>query len=200
VISALADLRATDAFGDIVAVLDTTGGWENQLVVMALVRMGPELAPLIGAELARGGGPAKLRALLGLTGRLGAASNALLVRELAHHPDVEVRIAAVRTLGALPADQESIATCLAALSDAEWAVRALAARSLGRLGDTRAVPLLEADMGDPAYWVRHHVAEALGALDEAGDAALRRGLANANPFVRDMAAQVLFMRARGAAA
>jgi HEAT repeat protein len=50
-------------------------------------------------------------------------------------------------------------------------------------------------MGDPAYWVRYHVAEAMGALGESGAAALRRGLDDANPFVRDMAAQALFMRA-----
>jgi hypothetical protein len=50
-------------------------------------------------------------------------------------------------------------------------------------------------MGDPAYWVRHHVAEAMASLGEAGDVALRDALRDANPFVRDMAAQVLFMGA-----
>jgi HEAT repeat protein len=50
-------------------------------------------------------------------------------------------------------------------------------------------------MGDPAYWVRHHVAEAMGSLDAPGAEALRRALDDANPFVRDMAAQMLFMRA-----
>jgi HEAT repeat protein len=49
-------------------------------------------------------------------------------------------------------------------------------------------------MGDPAYWVRQHVAEAMAALGEPGAAALRRGLKDENPFVRDMAAQTLFMR------
>jgi len=81
------------------------------------------------------------------------------------------------------------------MDDAEWPVRALAAWSLGRVGDERALPRLARAMGDPAYWVRHHVAEAMAALGQPGAAALRRGLEDANPFVRDMAAQALFMRA-----
>jgi hypothetical protein len=50
-------------------------------------------------------------------------------------------------------------------------------------------------MGDPAYWVRHHVAEAMAALGEPGTAALREAQHDANPFVRDMATQALFMSA-----
>jgi hypothetical protein len=50
-------------------------------------------------------------------------------------------------------------------------------------------------MGDPAYWVRHHVAEAMASLGEPGAEALRRARHDANPFVRDMAAQALFMHA-----
>jgi HEAT repeat protein len=81
------------------------------------------------------------------------------------------------------------------MDDAEWPVRAIAAASLGRLRDERALPRLARAMGDPAYWVRHHVAEAMASLGEAGAVALRRALDDANPFVRDMAAQTLFMRA-----
>jgi hypothetical protein len=39
------------------------------------------------------------------------------------------------------------------------------------------------------------VAEAMASLGEPGAAALRRALDDANPFVRDMATQTLFMRA-----
>jgi len=38
------------------------------------------------------------------------------------------------------------------------------------------------------------IAEAMAALGEPGAEALRQGLHDANPFVRDMAAQTLFMR------
>lgn len=85
--------------------------------------------------------------------------------------------------------------CLAALDDPEWPARALAAGSLGRLGDPSAIPRLERAMGDTGYWVRHHAAEALAELGAEGEAALRRSLESENPFVRDMAAQALYLRA-----
>ena len=83
--------------------------------------------------------------------------------------------------------------CLTAMDDRAWPTRALAARSLGSLGDARAIPRLERAMGDPAYWVRHRAGGALARLSDAGRAALERALGDANPFVRDMATQVLFM-------
>ena len=97
-------------------------------------------------------------------------------------------------------EPESVATCLRALDDAEWPPRALAAASLGRLGDTVAVARLRQAMGDPAYWVRHHVAEALASLGEAGETALRGAADDSTPFVRDMAAQALYLRAARAEA
>ena len=81
------------------------------------------------------------------------------------------------------------------MDDPEWPVRALAAASVGRLGDPVAVPRLERAMGDPAYWVRHHVAGALLALGPAGLEALTRAREHSNPFVRDMAAQALWLGA-----
>jgi HEAT repeat protein len=86
------------------------------------------------------------------------------------------------------------------MDDPEWPVRALAAWAIGRVGDDRAIARLSLAMGDPAYWVRHHVAEAMGALGERGAAALRQGLTDQNPFVRDMAAQALYLRAAQEAA
>ncbi len=138
--------------------------------------------------------PAMTKALLQVTGQLGVAADPAAVRALATHPDLEIRIEAVRTLGTIAPDVESVTVCLAAMDDPEWPARALAAWSLGRLHDGRAIPRLERAIGDTAYWVRHHAAEAMAALGEAGEAALRRRLDDANPFVRDMAAQVLFMR------
>jgi len=85
--------------------------------------------------------------------------------------------------------------CLSALDDPAWPTRALAARSLGRLGDGSAIPSLEKAMGDTAYWVRHHAGEALAALGRAGHDALKRRLSDQNPFVRDMATQMLYITA-----
>lgn len=194
-IGALADLRATETLGAIAQAIEAAGDWGNLSTVMALLRMGPESITGVGALLAAARSPAMTKALLQVTGRLGVAADPAAVRSLAVHPDPEVRVEALRALGSLAPDDESVTTCLTGMDDPEWPARALAAWSLGRMGDDRAVPRLERAMGDGAYWVRHHVAEALAGLGAAGDAALRRALFDANPFVRDMAAQALYMQA-----
>jgi HEAT repeat protein len=193
-IAALADLQAVEQLDAIAEAIEATGEWGNLLVVMALVRMGPASVSRIGALLENSRSPAMTKALLQVTGRLGLTHDPPAVRALAMHPDPEIRIEAVRTLGSIAPAAESVTTCLAAMEDSEWPARALAAWSLGRLGDERAIPRLQRAMGDPAYWVRHHTAEAIAAMGEVGQAALRRCLDDANPFVRDMATQALFMR------
>jgi HEAT repeat protein len=195
-IRALGELRAVEAVPDMAETIEGLGEWSNLLLVMALIRMGPACAPAIGALLAAGTrSPAMLKGLLQVTSRIGAAAEPAVVRALAAHDDMEVRVEAVRVLGALGPDPRSADVCLAAMDDAEWPVRAIAASSLGRLRDERAVARLSRAMGDPAYWVRHHVAEAMASLGEPGAGALRRALQDANPFVRDMAAQALYMHA-----
>ena len=196
-IRALGELRAVEAVPDIADAIEAMGEWSNLLLVMALIRMGPACAPAIGALLCSPGArsPATVKGLLQVTSRIGVATDPEMIRALAPHDDMEVRVEAVRVLGAIAPDARSADVCLAAMDDTEWPVRAIAASSLGRLGDERALPRLERSMGDPAYWVRHHVAEAMASLGEPGAEALRRALHDANPFVRDMAAQALFMRA-----
>lgn len=196
-IRALGELRAVETVPDVAAAIEAAGEWSNLLLLMALVRMGPACAPAIGTLLATPGdhSAAMLKGLLMVTSRIGAAADMAMMRSLASHADPEVRVEAVRVLGAIAPDPVSVDICLAAMDDAEWPVRAIAASSLGRLRDERAIPRLARAMGDPAYWVRHHVAEALASLGEPGVESVRRGLTDANPFVRDMAAQVLFMRA-----
>lgn len=199
-VRALGELRAVEAMDAIADTIERMGEWTNLLLTMALVRMGPAAAPAIGRLLQGSRSPAMTKALLQVTGRLGVVADPTMVRGLAAHPDPEVRVEAVRVLGAAAPDAESAAVCLEAMDDPEWPVRALAAWAIGRVGDDRALARLRRAMGDPAYWVRHHVAEAMGALGERGAAALREGLTDQNPFVRDMAAQALYMRAaRGAA-
>ena len=175
-IGALADLGAVEAVVDIVRAIDATGDWGNLLTTMRLVRLGPGAIPAIGALLASASTPDMLKALLQVTGPLGGAADPDRVRRLALHRDPEVRVEALRTLGSIGPDADSVTICLAAMDDPEWPVRALAAASLGRLGEPGAVPRLERAMGDPAYWVRHHVAGALLALGPAGLEALTRAL------------------------
>jgi HEAT repeat protein len=199
-IGALADLGAVEALVDIARAIDTTNDWGNLLTTMRLVRLGPRAVPTIGALLASATSAETLKALLQVSGGLGAAADPGQVRLLALHRNPEVRVEALRTLGCIAPEAESVTVCLAAMDDQEWPVRALAAASLGRLGDPAAVPRLERAMGDPAYWVRHHVTGALLALGSAGAAALTRARKHQNPFVRDMAAQALWQGSRGRAA
>ena len=196
-IRALGDLRAVETVPDIADAIEGLKEWSNLLLVMALIRMGPAAAPAIGMLLAEPDqrSPSMLKGLLQVTSRIGVVTDPEVVRSLASHADPEVRVDAVRVLGAIMTDPRSGDVCLAAMDDAEWPVRAIAASSLGRLRDRRAVARLRGAMGDPAYWVRHHVAEAMASLGEPGEAALRDALRDANPFVRDMAAQTIFMRA-----
>ncbi|HEU5169003.1 MAG TPA: HEAT repeat domain-containing protein, partial [Gemmatimonadales bacterium] len=194
-LAALGDLEAVEALDRIVGALDAAGGWSDLLAIMALSRMGPASVPRVGALLEASTSPAMTKGLLQVTAQLGAAATPALVRALARHDDPEVRVEAVRALGQIPPDAESADVCLAALEDPAWPTRALAARSIGRLGDRRAIPRLERAMGDTAYWVRHHAGQALADLGEAGREALQRRLADPNPFVRDMATQMLFTSA-----
>lgn len=194
-IRALGELRAVEAIDAIADTIERSKEWNNLLLTMAIVRMGPAAVPTIGRLLQNSRSPAMTKALLQVTGRIGAVADPTRVRALATHPDPEVRVEAVRVLGAAAPDAESAAVCLDAMDDPEWPVRALAAWAIGRVGDERAIARLRRAMGDPAYWVRHHVAEAMGALGARGAAALREGLRDPNPFVRDMAAQAIYMRA-----
>jgi HEAT repeat protein len=196
-IRALGELGAVEAVPDVADAIEAMGEWDNLLLLMALVRMGPGCAPAIGTVLGAPGArsPATVKGLLQVTSRIGVAADPGAIRSLASHEDMEIRVEAVRVLGAIDPDPRSGDVCLAAMDDAEWPVRAIAAASLGRLRDERALPRLAQAMGDSAYWVRHHVAEAMASMGEPGAAALRSALHDANPFVRDMAAQALFMHA-----
>ena len=196
-IRARGELRAVEAVPEIADAIEAMAEWSNLLLVMALIRMGPACAPAIGALLraSNARSPATVKGLLQVTSRIGVATEPEVIRGLASHDDMEVRVEAVRVLGAIAPDRRSADVCLASMDDTEWPVRAIAASSLGRLRDERALARLARSMGDPAYWVRHHVAEAMASLNEPGAEALRRALQDANPFVRDMAAQALFMRA-----
>ncbi|HEX6670447.1 MAG TPA: HEAT repeat domain-containing protein [Gemmatimonadales bacterium] len=196
-IRALGELRAAETVPEIAAAIEGMADWSNLLLLMALIRIGPDAAPAIGALLGDPGArsPAMIKALLQVSSRLGVVADAATVRALASHADPEIRVESVRVLGAIAPDAESLRVCLAAMDDPEWPVRAIAASSLGRRGDARALPRLARAMGEPAYWVRHHVADAMASLGAAGAGALQAALLDDNPFVRDMAAQALFMRA-----
>ena len=103
-----------------VRAIDATGDWGNLLTRMRLVRLGPGAIPAIGALLASASSPEMLKALLQVSGRLGGVADPDRVRRLALHHDPEVRVEALRTLGAIAPDADSVTICLAAMDDREW--------------------------------------------------------------------------------
>ena len=103
-----------------------------------------------------------------LLGRTGAAGALPALRELAAHPDPDVRASAAEALGRTGGgDADDV--LLRMVQDDAWFVRLHACRSLGDLGTARAVEPLRAATGDPAWWVRRTAAEALRRI--AGNAA-----------------------------
>ncbi len=91
---------------------------------------------------------------------------------LAVAPEVVLRVAALRALGAMghPGAAGIIAT---ALSDEAWDVRAEAAVVAGKIGTTSLVPALAGLLDDPVWWVRFRAADALARLGREGIETLR---------------------------
>ncbi|MBX7199210.1 MAG: HEAT repeat domain-containing protein [Rhodospirillaceae bacterium] len=88
------------------------------------------------------------------------------------HPSVDVRAAAVRSLGNAQ-DHNAVGVVTAALSDAAWEVRAQAAIAAGRIGDAAALTQLAKLVHDANWWVRLRAAQALTRLGPDGIAALQ---------------------------
>lgn len=108
-------------------------------------------------------------------------------------------------------DERLLSTCLQVMTRAEdldrvrtllahprWHVRMQAAVTLGRLGvpgdEQRLIPLL----ADKQWWVRYRAAQALHRMPFVGGEGLRQlQAAQADPYVRDILAQVLAEQAMG---
>lgn len=104
-ITALGDLRAAEALGPVAEAIETGGEWDNVLALMAMVRLGSDPAQ-VGGLLDGARSPAMTKAMLLITGRLGAAADAGRVRALAAHSDLEVRVEALRALGGIGPEPE----------------------------------------------------------------------------------------------
>ena len=83
--------------------------------------------------------------------------------------------------------------------DAQWPVRAQAARSLGMLADPATLPLLLTALRDPDWWVRMRTGLALTRFGSAGRNALLAAEVGADPSARDMARLVLGLSAQALA-
>lgn len=131
--------------------------------------------PLMAAEsLIRYGRARDERATVSVTERLGQAKSRLTVEELLEalaDPRFNVRFEAVLALARMPADPRVIAALTEILAGEEPAMSVIAAWALGRVGDPRALPALQAALEAPYRSVQAHSARALGTLEDAGSAA-----------------------------
>jgi HEAT repeat protein len=108
---------------------------------------------------------------------------------LRNHPQSEIRIATARALRHyMHPDAE--AALQEMLLDNDWRVCAQAARGLGAVGATSAVPALGNALAHRAWWVRFRSALALAQLGETGRRALRTARERKDRFAADMAAMV----------
>ena len=107
------------------------------------------------------------------------------VRDLATHPRAEVRLHVARALRRL-ADPETPTVLLALLRDADWRVRAQAARALGALRCGVAISDLAEAVSDPAWWVRYRSALALAQIGGPARTSLESITRGNDRMARDM--------------
>ncbi|MCC7361989.1 MAG: MFS transporter [Anaerolineales bacterium] len=131
--------------------------------------------PLMAAEsLIRYGRARDERAVVSVTERLGQAKSRLIVEELLEalaDPRFNVRFEAVLALARMPADARVLAALTEILAGEEPAMSVIAAWALGRVGDPRALPALQAALDAPYRSVQAHSARALGTLEDTASAA-----------------------------
>jgi hypothetical protein len=155
----------------------------------SLLRLGAPASAALGRYLERAGEQGLLDALLVAR---GLAQPTLLepALRLCRHGDPVVRARATAVLGALGGDVAAEAL-VHQLADANAAVREAAARAIGEIGHWSAASALARCLGDPSFPVRRESALALRRLGSVGVLILRRAREDDNPFVVDMATQVL---------
>ncbi|HJU74334.1 MAG TPA: HEAT repeat domain-containing protein [Gemmatimonadaceae bacterium] len=111
------------------------------------------------------------------------------VRELATHPEPEVRVHVARALRR-HAQPETPSTLLRLLADPDWRVRAQAARALGALRCGGAITELMRAVRDLSWWVRYRSALALAQIGGPGRVALIELTRCDDKMARDMSTLV----------
>lgn len=192
--NSLIDLNAPVELREVIGDLGRRRGAESLLyvpLISRLVRDDPEGALRLFADPTLAPqGRVVLAEALGRAGDYRAIEPLALT---AGAPDVELRIASFRGLGALghPAAEAAV---VAGLGDPEWMVRSASCEAAGRIGLRSTIPLLAAHLGDSVWWVRFRAGEALAALGAAGRDELRIAAATGGPLAQRTASMVLAER------
>jgi HEAT repeat protein len=148
-----------------------------------------EVAPLLIPRLQTETVTDRLLVWIAIADAVGTPDLLDALCELRGHPDVGVRLGVARALRNYfhPAGAAVLRTLLA---DADAAVRARAAQSLGAVGATDSVEALASGLTDAAWAVRFRGAIALAQLGESGRAQLRALRGSDDRFAREMATLV----------
>ena len=132
---------------------------------------------------------AKLQVWIALAESLGDARCLAPLIAFSNHPVVEMRISAARAIRRyMHPGAEAVLREM--MRDTDWRVRAQAARGLGTIGASQAVPDLSIALADRSWWVRFRSALALAQLGELGRRALRIARERPDRFAADMASMV----------
>lgn len=145
--------------------------------------------PALRQRLTPDASPRRLKSWIALVETSGSPELFERVAGLHSHPDPLIRLSVARALKRhrTPEAEEVL---LIALHDHDWRVRAVAARSLGTLGDAKAVPRLTAGMRDVRWWVRFRCGLALAQLGEQGRGALDDARRDTDRYAGEMATMI----------
>lgn len=192
---ALVEMRHEPSLPAVVRALSIPGRWTRQRAIELLSAYGPQVVPSLLAMLGERhpAPPASVaRIALGVIGRIAPdADTSLKLLHWASHKDMDTRVAAVRTLGAIGNPLCASTLCMA-MQDEAWEVRAAAAKALGRIHGRGCIEKLVLALSDRSWWVRHHAANALAQVGASGRSVLEHEADhNMDAFARDMSRQVL---------
>jgi HEAT repeat protein len=165
-VDALGRLGDADCVPALLAALPDASRHQRARVVEALRELGPQAAyALIAHARVRPDDLAMVAELVGFTGAAAATGDLLA---WCAHEDAKVRAASLQALGSLGLDDRSYYYTLRALGDDVPAVRAMAARALGRSRRQEAAGYLAAHLNDD-WQVAAHAATALRMLGPSGE-------------------------------
>ncbi len=151
---------------------------------------GSRVGPMLLERLRADAPPHKLYAYIHAAAALEDPECMARVAGLSTHAHPEVRVAVARVLrhGSGGASQVKL---LSMLRDADWRVRAQAARALTGVNDERTVRELSRALMDTNWWVRFRAGLALAVMGPMGRDALTEALSNSDRYARDMAMLVI---------
>jgi HEAT repeat protein len=149
----------------------------------------PLTVPALLERLTLDAPPRRLKSWIALVETLGSGELLARVASLHSHPEPLIRLSVARALRHYrhPEAEEML---LIALHDHDWRVRAIAARSLGRHGNTSAVPRLAAGLRDVRWWVRFRCGLALAQLGAQGREALDDARRDVDRYAGEMATMI----------